>query len=129
MPPPQPTVESLTQKLNWANKRVSYAWAKVYETANERLEVDYQNYTTIERTVIEQAVPEHIKTELKSMADRLKQVWECPICMDFITPNDLEITNCGHYYCKGCLVEWKETERRAGNDKWKCCSCNRRSNY
>lgn len=125
----QPTVETLTQKLNWANKRVSFAWAKVYQTANERLENDYDNYTTIERTVIEPTIPEHIKTELKTMADKLKQVWECPICMDFITPNDLEITNCGHYYCKGCLVDWKETERRNGNDKWKCCSCNRKSNY
>jgi hypothetical protein len=123
------TVETLTQKLNYANKRVSFAWAKVYETANQRLENDYVNYNTLERSIVETSIPEHIKTELKTMADKLKHIWECPICMDFIEPNNLEITNCGHYYCKGCLVDWKATERRNGNDKWKCCSCNRKSNY
>ena len=122
-------VQTLTQRLNWANKRVSFAWAKVYETANDRHEADWNNYRIVEKTVIEQSIPEHIRTELKSMAEKLKKEWECPVCMDFIPQSELEITNCGHYYCKGCLTAWKETEKRNGNDKWKCGSCNRKSNF
>ena len=53
-------------------------------------------------------IPTHIKEEFLKMGAELKKTWECPICIDMIQPDNLEITNCGHYFCKPCLEGFKE---------------------
>lgn len=45
------------------------------------------------------SIPEHIKAELRSIDVRR----ECPICLDIIPKGELEITDCGHYFCAPCL--------------------------
>jgi hypothetical protein len=91
-----------------AMKQRAFAWAKYYEAVNQRLNADYNNVTIINRTIVGDAVvPAHIKEELMEMATRLKKEWECPICMEMIKPDGLEITNCGHYFCKGCITTYK----------------------
>lgn len=119
------TMANLQTKLDYANKRVKFAWAKYYEEVNQQLQEAHGNYTTFQRVADDKAVPEHIKTELKEMATALKKKWECPVCMDMIEDNALEITNCGHFYCKECLVGWKQVCRDRGDSKWKCGMCNR----
>lgn len=126
-----PTVESLTARLNFAEKRVAFAWARYYNTVRESNEDDNRNYHTITRiaTTEVETMPTHIKNELKEMAEELKKKWECPICQDFIEGEQLEITNCGHFYCKGCLNQWKEACKGRGDAKWECCTCKRKHNY
>jgi hypothetical protein len=126
-----PTVESLTARLNYAEKRVAFAWAKYYNTVRESNEDDNRNYHTITRiaTTEVETMPIHIKNELKEMAEELKKKWECPICQDFIEGEQLDITNCGHFYCKGCLNQWKEACKGRGDAKWECCTCKRKHNY
>ena len=121
--------QQLQNKLDWANKRVRFAWAKYYEQVNLELHNDHQNYDTFNRVADDKSIPEHIKTELKDMAIALKKKWECPVCMDMIDDAQLEITNCGHYYCKECLNAWKETCKNQGSDKWKCGMCNRQHKF
>ena len=121
--------QQLQQKLDYANKRVKFAWAKYYEEVNDALHGDHQHYATFNRVADDRAIPEHIKEEMKAMATALKKKWECPVCMDMIEDGDLEITNCGHYYCKPCLVAWKKTCKDRGDAKWKCGMCNRSHGY
>lgn len=97
-----------------------YAWAQYYDVVNSRHEQDHRHYQSINRVVIEDTIPEHIKNELKEMSVALKKTWECPICMDFIEVKNLEITPCGHYYCKGCL-----TTLKAQTDA-KCALCRKK---
>jgi len=120
---------NLQQKLDWANKRCKFAWAKFYETIHDRLHDDYQQYNTINRVADDRSIPEHIKGEMKEMAKALKKKWECPCCMDFIAEDELEITNCGHFYCRGCLTDWKTASKNRGDAKWKCCMCNRQHKF
>jgi len=121
-----PTVE---QKLIWANKRCSYAWAKYYEAIHERLHDDHIQYVVVNRVAEDKEIPNHIKEEMKEMAKALKKKWECPVCMEMIAEDALEITNCGHYYCKPCLEQWKTASKNRGDDKWKCCMCNRKHGF
>ena len=108
-------MEALQRKHNSMIKQRAFAWAKYYESANERLTADYGRYQTIIRTTNDDAIPTHIKNEFIEMATALKKTWECPICIEFIQPDNLEITPCGHYYCKGCLHTLKaQAEPKCG---------------
>ena len=122
-------VQRLQQKLNWANKRVSYAWANYYQALNERHQMDYNHYQIVYRNTTTEAVPEHIKNELKEMANQLKKTWECAVCFEFIQVDNLDITNCGHYFCKGCISRHKETQKNAGKHKWECPTCRREHSF
>ena len=124
MPPPTDA-----QKLIWARKQKAYAWAKYYEQVNHELHNDHANYDTFNRVADDKSIPAHIKAEMKEMATALKKKWECPVCMDMIEDEALEITNCGHYYCKPCLEAWKKTCKDRGDEKWKCGMCNRKHGY
>jgi ubiquitin C-terminal hydrolase len=124
--------EQLRVKLNYANKRVAFAWAKYYAEVNRELVEDRRHwilYTTVSTPSDDVKIPEHIKEEMKAMATALKKKWECPCCMEFIADDALEITNCGHYYCKECLAQWKATEKARGAEKWKCGMCNRKHKF
>jgi len=121
--------EQLRRKLDYANKRVKFAWAKFYEQTNQRLNSAHTHYITYNRVVAEDAIPEHIKTEMREMAIALKKEWECPVCLDMIASDNLEITNCGHYYCKPCLAQLKQSQKTAGKEKWECAVCRRKHGF
>jgi hypothetical protein len=118
-------MQGLQRQLDYANKRVKFAWAKYYEEVNGELRADRQHYQRYNKISIEPSIPQHIKEEMKEMAIALKKKWECPVCMDMIEDTELIITNCGHYYCKTCLESWKKTCKDRGEAKWKCGMCNR----
>lgn len=120
-------IQTLQNQLLWARKQKSYAWAKYYESINRHLVGDRITYQIINRTCEE--MPTHIKNEFKEMAMALKKKWECPICLDFIADDALEITNCGHFYCKPCLKQLIETQKTAGDAKWECATCRKTHNY
>lgn len=53
-------------------------------------------------------VPPHIVEELANNYELLHltfdKEYECPICMDIIEGDQLHITKCGHFFCKGCIA-------------------------
>ena len=119
--------DNLQNQLTYARKQRAFAWAKYYESINTRLEADHRNYTRINTvaTTSDTHIPAHVITEFKAMAIEIRKTWECPICMDMITPDEnaetgLAITNCGHYYCKKCL----DTVKRGAEPK--CAICRRK---
>lgn len=119
----------LQTRLNRANKRVSFAWAKYYESINRNHDDDHQRYEVVRVISDEAGVPEHIKAQMKEMATALKKKWECPLCYEFIPDGEVDITNCGHIYCKPCLNAWKKTCKDRDDDHWKCGICNRKSKF
>jgi len=124
-----PTIDTLQRSLLFARKQKAFAWAKYYEQVNNALHEDHTHYTHYTRVVSEDAIPEHIKNELKEMATTLKKKWECPICLDMIDDGNLDISNCGHYYCKPCLAQLKQTHKTQGKPKWECAVCRRKHGY
>jgi hypothetical protein len=61
---------------------------------------DYEHYSVIVRNAETPGFPTHVKKEFLEMAQALKKTRECPICLDFIPQDALEITPCGHFYCR-----------------------------
>jgi hypothetical protein len=99
-------MEAVNRRLNSMIKQRGFAWAKYYELANNANASDYAHYQRLQqvlRTGEEASLPVHIKNEFIEMAKELRKTWECPICLEFIQPDNLDITPCGHYYCKPCL--------------------------
>jgi len=85
-------------------RRMKFAWAKYYEEVrhghNRALDiVRRQLVITTDATL-----PTHIKAEIEEMAKTLQKEYECPICLAMIAEGQLDITNCGHKYCKECLA-------------------------
>lgn len=123
------SIESLTNQLTYARRQKAFAWAKYYEQVNTTLHDDHRHFTTYTETLSNDAIPEHIKTQLKEMATALQKKWQCPICFDMIDDGDLDITNCGHYYCKPCLTHLKHTHKTEGRPRWECAVCRRKHGY
>lgn len=91
-------------------KRVKFAWAKYYEVNNENHEQIYdyrEKLNRLSQLIQNQTgtLPTHLKEEIEEMATAMKKSYECPICMEMIEKGQLEITSCGHKYCKVCLQQ------------------------
>lgn len=82
-------------------KRIAYAWAKYYESLNDNHSTQLRNYQQLIQTTSK--FPDHIKEELKEHYKALKKEVECPICLDVIQLDKLEITGCGHKFCIDCI--------------------------
>jgi late competence protein required for DNA uptake (superfamily II DNA/RNA helicase) len=129
------SVEKLTSSLQFARKQKAFAWAKYYEQVNGSHHADHDTVIVYERIVEDASIPVHIKDEMRAMAVALKKKWECPICREMIDDGELEITNCGHYYCKPCLkqhIAHQALEVDARNQpkkKWDCAICKRKHNF
>jgi len=46
-----------------------------------------------------------LTAQFKDMYDELKKKSDCPICFEPITKENMNITNCGHIFCKECSVK------------------------
>ena len=123
------TWNQLYGKFLFAVSGRKFAWAKYYELVNQTHDRDYAHYQALTQTVAVEAIPTHIKTELKEMSAALKKKWECPICLEFIPDGSVEVTNCGHFYCKPCLTQLKQTSRQQGEDKWSCAVCRKKHTH
>jgi len=109
-----------------SRRQTAYAWAKYYESVRNRHEADRRHYNVANEAAANPSIPEHIMAEFKEMATELKKTWECPIHLDMIETNELEVTSCGHYYCKTCLQGMKDTARSQGKTHMDCAICRRK---
>ena len=105
-------LEKMTRKFKWA-------YAMYRSEMDAGLQHDHTTYDRVRRMAEDVNIPTHIKNEFIEMADTLKKQWECPICLNFIATGDLDVTSCGHKYCKGCLTTLK------AQPEPKCAVCRR----
>ncbi len=101
-------IKTLKNQLKYAKKAKSFAWAKYYgqvAEANTTAVKHHQKLAALLEAGAEGGIPEHVKTELKDMIDELRKTCECPICLEVINTEDMEITNCGHKFHKNCLAQ------------------------
>ena len=106
----------MQRKLQQLERQRRYAWAQFYKAREEEHEAMRGLLELYKEKT--QAMPEHIKNELKDLYTEMKKKIECPICYHEIESNDLDWTKCGHKYCKACLRRLKETSK-------KCALCRR----
>ena len=46
---------------------------------------------------------EYLKSQFIEMYDKLKEYTECPVCMETLTKDNIEVPKCGHTICKTCI--------------------------
>ena len=104
--------------------RMKFAWAQVYQHRrdNHELSLDVLRLMRQLNAVgsAESTIPSHLKTEIEEMAETLRKNYECPICLEVISKGELEITSCGHKYCKNCYTALTQ------NPDCKCAVCRRK---
>lgn len=94
-----------------SNKRqTAYAWAKYYEQVNMNHDRSINMYTLLNDA-------DRLTDQLKECCIQLKMEIDCPICYEIIELEQLQITHCGHKYCKNCY------ERLMQAEKPKCAIC------
>ena len=115
--PQSESIQQLRTKNLSLEKSKKFAWGKYYGEVNDNLE----NNTTqfIQMNSFVESIPTHIKDEYIKMLDELKKEIECPICMEIINRGDLQLSNCGHKYCKMCFD-------RILSDSNKCAICKKK---
>jgi hypothetical protein len=93
-------------------KGKAFAWAKYYEAmrhqADNAVVVVRQIPMTNNRgTITVDAIPTHFTSEFVEMAMELRKEFSCPICYDMVNGETIDITCCGHIYCKTCMTALK----------------------
>ena len=94
-------IQQLQNKNRSLEKSKKFAWGKYYGEINNSLETNTTQFIQMNSFV--EFIPVHIKDEYIKMLDDLKKNIECPICMEIINTGDLQLSNCGHKYCKKCF--------------------------
>ncbi|MFZ4671463.1 MAG: RING finger domain-containing protein [Flavobacterium sp.] len=106
------------------DRRRKTAWAKYYQLEAEQS----QNATVIIRTIgrndtggliDKSTLPTHITSEFYEMAEQLNKKYTCPVCLDLVNKENIEITYCGHIYHKECLEQSKRV-------KMECPTCRKK---
>ena len=81
-------------------KSKKFAWGKYYGEVNNQLTQNTTQYNRMNEFV--EVIPTHIKEEYIKMLEELRKKIECPICYEIINIDDLQLSNCGHKFCKTC---------------------------
>ena len=116
------SVEQLNRQLEWSKKQTSYAWAKYYESEREALGDNIAQYERVNGVMIDEAgLPDFVKIEMMEMIKELKKKIECPICLEVIEVDHLDISKCGHKYCKDCLGRLKQSTKKCAVCRKKLC--------
>ena len=116
------SVSQLQSQLDWSKKQTSYAWAKYYGECNSEHEQNINTFNIMSQSTLDEAtMPAHFIKEYEEFLIKLKEKIDCPICLEVIVPGTLEITKCGHKYCKTCLKSVKETSKKCAICRRKLC--------
>ena len=94
------------------DKRRKIAWAKYYSLEAEQSD----NVSIIVRTIGRKddgtlnLIPTHITQEYYDMATQLNKKYTCPICLELVSKETIDITYCGHIFHKECLENAKKVK-------------------
>ena len=118
---------STERNVEYLTKRMKFAWAKYYETERNYHKLMTDIFLKLQNVQTESfEIPQNVKTELEELAMLSRKTFECPICLDIIPLGQLDITNCGHKYCKTCLDTLK---RDCPTPKCSICRKNLKSSH
>jgi hypothetical protein len=105
-------------------KQKSFAWAKYYDSIYNRmrdatiiLNIAPITLNNQGEVTPKELLPSHITQEFYDMAVELKKTFSCPVCLELVNKDNIQITFCGHIYCNDCLTTLKNMP------KSKCAVC------
>lgn len=103
------------QQYDSLERQRKKAWAMYYQSEAERADTAVIIVTSIGRTptgelVDKSTLPAHITQEYYEMSEALNKKYTCPICLDLVNKDTIQITFCGHIFHKDCIEEVKKVK-------------------
>ena len=77
-------------------------WNQDKENQNQNYHYENGNRNKNENKMDKKKLPKHLTDEILRLHVNSGNIITCPICYQDIE-NDLQITTCGHKYCKSCF--------------------------
>jgi hypothetical protein len=85
------------------NRRV--AWCKYFQSRRDNFKqyvFFYNRLKALATSAEGYKIPTHFQNKFKDLLAETKTSTECPVCLETIDPEQVDITNCGHCYCAPC---------------------------
>ena len=116
-PPPEPSppsvieqrVESYTSLRGHSGESqslLSEAWSMTNPTSFMQLISRMLGHQTINMEEFWRPEPTPARTKLETLKGKVDE--NCPICLGDVDNIHVKLPDCGHYFCKECIVPWFE---------------------
>ena len=90
------------KQYNAQVRKAKAGWAKYYceLESNQVSQVVY--YEQVKELPVND-MSDYAQAQIQELLIQLKKQIECPVCLETINPKEIEMTACGHKYCKQCI--------------------------
>ena len=94
----------------WNNqvRKAKQGWACYFKAIEQGQLCDIIYYEKVKELPVND-MSDYAKKQIEELLIQLKKQIECPICLETIDPKNIEMTACGHKYCKQCINTLKQT--------------------
>ena len=111
----QLTKQQLIRKCLSLERRRKMGWGKYFAEVNNNVNMNIDVMGDIRDALNNEEIPIHFQMKFKELVDKYKHKYECPICLEDLNTNTMEITKCGHLFHKNCINSWKNTSDKCPN--------------
>lgn len=89
-------------------RKAKQGWACYFQAIEQGQMCDIIYYEQVKELPVAD-MSEYAQKQIQELLIKLKKAIECPVCLETIAPNNIEMTACGHKFCKQCLKTIKTT--------------------
>lgn len=89
-------------------RKAKAGWAKYYAELEQNQGYSIMYYEQVKEMPVND-MNEYAQEQIRNLLIELKKSIDCPICMETIDPKNIEMTACGHKYCKQCINTIKQS--------------------
>ena len=95
------------RQYNAQVRKAKAGWAKYFAELESNQERDIIYYEQVKYLPVE-GMTDFAQQQIGELLIKLKASIDCPVCLETIAPDQIEMTACGHKFCKSCLSAIKE---------------------
>jgi len=89
-------------------KKAKAGWGKYFGELEREQERDIIYYEQVKELPVAD-MTDYAQQQIQELLIKLKEAIDCPVCLETIAPGNIEMTACGHKFCKQCLNTIKTT--------------------
>ncbi len=90
------------KQYNAQVRKAKAGWAKYFCELESNQQADIVYYEQVKQLPVND-MTDYAQAQIQELLIQLKTKIDCPICLETIAPNQIEMTACGHKYCKQCI--------------------------
>mgnify|MGYP003639296724 FL=1 len=83
-------------------RKAKAGWGRYFAELENNQERDIHYYEQVEQLPVND-MTEYAQEQIRELLIKLKTTIDCPVCLETIAPDQIEMTACGHKFCKQCI--------------------------